>query len=208
VSESQIAGEILRCAGPADLEIGSQTLAKCAVYLELLSRWNRRMNLTSLPLGPPIPSSTINKLVIEPLIAADLMPNGEYAWADLGSGGGSPALPLRLARTSGSLTMVESRSRKCAFLREASRVLELERVQVVVSRFDEMAVPRPFDVVTVRAVRIDGELSDLIASMTAIGGRVICFGSKLDDKRFTDEGARTLPDGSSLVWLRRSDTSS
>jgi 16S rRNA (guanine527-N7)-methyltransferase len=165
------------------------------------------MNLTSLPLGPPIPSSTINKLIIEPLMAADLMPDGDYTWADLGSGGGSPALPLRLAQTSGSLTMVDSRSRKCAFLREASRVLELDRVQVVESRFAELAVPRPFDVVSLRAVRIDAELIGLIASMTARRGRVICFGGKLDDERFVEEGKRPLQDGSSLIWHRRTDMS-
>ena len=45
---------------------------------------------------------------------------------DVGSGGGSPAIPLKLAAPAVALTMVEVKARKSAFLREAIRQLELD----------------------------------------------------------------------------------
>ena len=51
-------------------------------------------------------------------------------WFDIGSGGGSPAIPLKLARPTLPLPMVESKTRKAVFLREAVRALGLARREV------------------------------------------------------------------------------
>src|SRR5262249_62154900 len=99
-------------------------------YLRLLARWNATVNLTSLALDPP-GDETFDRLVVEPIVAAERMhgvPGGSSSvavWYDLGSGGGSPAIPLKLVRSSWTLTMVESRERKAMFLREAGRHLKL-----------------------------------------------------------------------------------
>ena len=70
-----------------------------------------------------------------PLWPRRTCPSAEHL-ADLGSGGGSPAIPLALALRAPRLLMVESRSRKAAFLREAARMLELS-ADVVAIRFEE-----------------------------------------------------------------------
>ena len=66
-------------------------------YLELLAHWNAKINLTALQVQPPT-DDALDKLLVEPLVAAPFFPTTAEAWIDLGSGGGSPALPLRLAR--------------------------------------------------------------------------------------------------------------
>jgi len=99
-------------------------LAPLETYYRLLAQWNVKINLTALPLQPPT-DSTFDRLFIEPLLAAELVPDLPGIWFDLGSGGGSPALPLKLIRPSLSLTLVESKTRKAAFLREALRALKL-----------------------------------------------------------------------------------
>lgn len=166
-------------------------------YLELLARWNAKINLTALPVQAPT-DAALDKLLVEPVLAARHFPLMAKTWIDLGSGGGSPALPLRLACQQGSLVLVESRERKCAFLREAIRTLELERTSVMNTRFEALQVSSPVDVVTVRAVRIDGEMEALVRRILRVGGLLFCFGTPLASSAFVTTGETTLPDGSVL----------
>jgi len=152
-------------------------LAPLETYYRLLAQWNVKINLTALPLQPPT-DSTFDRLFIEPLLAAELVPDLPGIWFDLGSGGGSPALPLKLIRPSLSLTLVESKTRKAAFLREAIRALKLPGTEVANMRFQELPTPTPAaDLVTVRAVRPDRALLDESARLLRVGGHLLFFGS-------------------------------
>jgi len=106
----------------AHIVLAPETSTRLERYFELLSRWNRTINLTSLPLEPPTEQS-IDRLLIEPLRAIPLLAPTIRVWFDLGSGGGSPAIPLQIAHPAPQLFMVESRERKAAFLREVVRDL-------------------------------------------------------------------------------------
>ena len=74
---------------------------------------------------------TFDRLLIEPLIASRYLPSTDCSVIDVGSGGGSPAIPLKLAMPGISLRMVESKTRKAAFLREAVRRLVVRPPKVV-----------------------------------------------------------------------------
>jgi 16S rRNA (guanine527-N7)-methyltransferase len=107
---------------------------------------------------------------------------------DIGSGGGSPAIPLALAVPGLRLLMVESKTRKSVFLREATRVLQME-ADVITSRFEAL-LTRPelheaHDLLTIRAVRIDTRLLMSLQAFVKPGGSLFLF-------RSTDGGA---PDG-------------
>src|SRR3954454_1108585 len=83
------------------VDVPPEIVQGCVAYFSLLSRWNQRMNLTALPLADPVSDASLDKLLIEPLVAADLVPKNCSSWIDLGSGGGSPAIPLRLTHRHG-----------------------------------------------------------------------------------------------------------
>lgn len=145
-------------------------------YYRLLVQWNAKINLTALPLQAPT-DATFDRLFVEPLMAAALIPGAPGAWFDLGSGGGSPALPLKMIRPALSLTLVESKTRKAAFLREVIRALDLPRTDVANMRFQELPTPNPAaDFVTVRAVRPDRSLLDESARLLRTGGHLLLFG--------------------------------
>lgn len=183
----------------AGLAVPHDVLEGCADYLALLAVWNRRINLTALPLSPATPQS-IDRLIVEPLIAAQFLREGAV-WADLGSGGGSPAIPLKVGRPDTTLTMVEARERKGAFLREAVRALGLARTSVLTVRFEEAAL-RDLDVVTIRAVRISDPIKDVIRSMLKQGGTVLAFGADATSwEGFSGQAEVELPgrDGTRLT---------
>ncbi len=98
---------------------------------------------------------------------------------DIGSGGGSPAIPLRLAAPHLSLRMVESKTRKAVFLREAVRELQLPASEVETSRFEEL-LSRPelhegHDLVTIRAVRVEPRTLVTLQAFLRDGGQLFLF---------------------------------
>ena len=144
------------------------------MYLSLLNAWNARMNLTALHDR----DEAVDRLVLEPVSAARFL-GDVRSLLDLGSGGGSPAIPLKIQLPGASLTMVESKIKKGAFLREAARRLSLEHVRVESRRFEELltdiAAHESSDLVSIRAVRI--QASTLLAAQAFLkpGGRVALF---------------------------------
>ncbi|MBE3071831.1 MAG: class I SAM-dependent methyltransferase [Acidobacteria bacterium] len=98
---------------------------------------------------------------------------------DIGSGGGSPAIPLKLASPASRLIMVEAKTRKSAFLREAVRHLQLADTVVETARFEEL-LTRPdlheaIDVVTVRAVRVELRVLMGLQAFLRPGGDLFLF---------------------------------
>ena len=144
-----------RRASKAGISLTDDLSAALTTYYELLARWNRKINLTALE----NPDEAIDRLLLEPLVAARYLPSRVALLMDIGSGGGSPAIPLKLAAPGISLTMVEAKARKSAFLREAVRQLGLDRTQVENARYEEL-LTRPelhdrHDALSIRAVRVE-----------------------------------------------------
>jgi 16S rRNA (guanine527-N7)-methyltransferase len=118
-------------------------------YVELLLHWQRKLNLVS--------PSTLRELwtrhVADSLQLIALAPQARI-WADLGSGGGFPGLPIALAGEAGTrVHLIERNGKKAAFLREAVRVTGARAVvyQERAEKFGESCV-ETVDVVTARAV--------------------------------------------------------
>jgi 16S rRNA (guanine527-N7)-methyltransferase len=148
---------------------------RLASYYELLARWNRKINLTALD----NPDEAIDRLLLEPILAARHLPAGGLDVMDIGSGGGSPAIPLKLAAPTSRLVMVEVKARKSAFLREAVRTLGLERTTVETSRYEEL-LARPdlheaFGLLSLRAIRVEVRTLLTLQAFIKPGGLIFLF---------------------------------
>jgi 16S rRNA (guanine527-N7)-methyltransferase len=167
---------LLRAAASATPE----EVAKLAAYLDRLAVWNRRINLTAFKLDEPS-DDAIDRLIVEPVLASLHIRLYDQTLMDLGSGGGSPAIPLKLMRPWVRLTMVESRARKAAFLREAVRTGGLQQVTVENERYEQLVdrsdLRGRMDLISFRAVRADEELWGVIRACLAPAGRILWFGA-------------------------------
>ena len=174
------AEQVVRLADRAGLTVNEAVAERLASFIGLLAKWNATVNLTGFPLDPPS-DEALNRLLIEPIAAAPMIPDHVKVAIDVGSGGGSPAIPLKLLRPDIHFVLVESKTRKGAFLREAVRHLELGGVAVESGRFDELASRPEFetkaDLVTVRAVRLDADFWLPAAAVLGPGGHVLLFGT-------------------------------
>jgi 16S rRNA (guanine527-N7)-methyltransferase len=151
--------------------------ARIWAYFQLLEKWNARVNLTGFQVNADN-SEAIDRLLIEPMLAAAHAGSARTV-ADVGSGSGSPAIPFAIAAPAQpALTMVESRERKSVFLREALRETGLTG-EVLTVRFEDFAASHAgadgHEIVTVRAVRLDGEMLAAAAIVLRPGGRLFWF---------------------------------
>jgi 16S rRNA (guanine527-N7)-methyltransferase len=183
VPEVELARRIAERALAAGLACPPSTAAQLAAYLSVLGMWNRRINLTALPVAPPS-DSAIDRLVLEPLLAARALQAADRLAVDVGSGGGSPALPLKIAAPYVRMLLIEARTRKSAFLREAIRQLALADTTVETGRAEELAHRRELsgqvDVITIRGVRADPDLWRAMASWLCPSGRLLWFGDRIE----------------------------
>jgi 16S rRNA (guanine527-N7)-methyltransferase len=133
------------------------------------------MNLTALD----DPDAAVDRLIVEPVLAASAIADEARVLVDIGSGGGSPAIPLKIARPELALTMVEVKTRKSVFLREVVRQLQLTKCSVETARFEQV-LARPVllnavDVVSIRAVKVDVEQLRLFGGVLRPHGQQLWF---------------------------------
>ena len=118
-------------------------------YISLLVQWNQKVNLTSITEFRQI----IELHFGESIFAAHVAPIERGRLADAGSGAGFPGLALKIACPELRVVLIEANSKKAAFLAEVKRRLELEHVEILRSRYEELSVPAGFaDYVSARAV--------------------------------------------------------
>jgi 16S rRNA (guanine527-N7)-methyltransferase len=174
-----------------------------AIYLELILRWNSRINLTAIR----EPEEIVRRHFGESLFVGVRL--GECGTLlDFGSGAGLPGVPIQLLRPDVQVTLAESRQKKAAFLYEVVRSLGL-RTEVWADRVEAMPESRRFDVVAMRAV------DDMRAAMDAAARRarervMIVGTSRLAANQGLTEGFRLeelialpgLTDGVLLVMRR------
>jgi 16S rRNA (guanine527-N7)-methyltransferase len=179
MSARELRERIRRRARHANLNPAADLLDGLERYYVLLARWNAKMNLTAFKLPPGGDDEAIDRLLLEPLVAARQLPPQAASLLDAGSGGGSPAIPLKLATPTMRLRMVEVKTRKAVFLREAVRELALKDAEVETARFEEL-LARPdmhesADVVSIRAVRVEPKVLTTLQAFLKSGGLLFLF---------------------------------
>lgn len=111
-----------KLVGIADLR--SEVVDALEAHHDLLLRWNRALNLTSIE-GV---EQTVERHYCEAVFLGVHLPAEPLRIVDVGSGGGFPGLPVALLRPDCEVFLVEAHRRKAVFLREASRGMRNIRV--------------------------------------------------------------------------------
>lgn len=146
--------------------VSRETLDRLLAYVELLTAWNRRINLV----GRDTMGDVWRRHLLDSAQLYPLIPHAARVLVDLGSGAGLPGLVLSIMGVP-EVHLVESDARKAVFLREAVRVTGAAAT-VHATRIDRV---KPFvaDVVTARALAPVAELLEL--SRPFLGSRTICL---------------------------------
>ena len=163
--------------------LSSSQALQFQLYLDLLQRWNSRMNLTAVRDQEGI----LSRHFVESIACARALPSGTATLLDLGSGAGFPGIPIAICRPEIAVTLAESQGKKAAFLQEAVRLLSLS-AKVHAGRAESLTLP--FDCITLRAVDRMAQAVTIAARLVRSGGHLALFTTRSESgalRSFSDQ---------------------
>jgi 16S rRNA (guanine527-N7)-methyltransferase len=205
-------------------ELTPQQLADTLTYINLLQKWNARINLTAVRNPQEVvtrhfgesffaarillPKDLLDKgLLDKDLLAKAVHSQGDKTTVtDLGSGAGFPGLPMAMFAPHANVTLIESNGKKAAFLNEIIRALNLKNATVFSHRAEEYS--HPSSLVVMRAVEKFESSLLLAATLVEPGGRLAIMVSHPQVKHATSlvpqctwQEPISIPGGHSRVLL-------
>jgi 16S rRNA (guanine527-N7)-methyltransferase len=150
------------------IQLDEMRLASISKYIDLLIKWNARINLTAIR----APEEIVERHFGESLFAAQHMLAQEPVKTaiDLGSGAGFPGVPFALLAPEVEVTLIESNQKKSTFLKELIYLLGLKNVKVFSDRAESYS--QLADLVILRAVEKFEEVIPLALRLVSPGGRL------------------------------------
>jgi 16S rRNA (guanine527-N7)-methyltransferase len=169
---------------PFDVSLSDETVDGLLAYLDLLLRWNQKINLTSIG----TPEECITRHFGESFLVSRIVPL-QGRLLDIGSGAGFPGLAVKLIAPDLEVVLLEPVAKRRAFLKEAARACNMGSVKVVGSRLDEFSKTGQaelFNVITVRAVGGLDSLIPLAGGLLKSGGHLCLWVGAQQGKEICD----------------------
>jgi len=136
-----------------DLQLTDQQIKLLIEYVELLNKWNKAYNLTSIR----DPEDMIIKHIMDSLMIGPLLQGENFI--DVGTGPGLPGIPLAIAYPNKTFILLDSLGKRITFLKQVTYQLSLKNVTPIQSRVEKYLPEKPFDGVLSRAF---SSLNDMV----------------------------------------------
>ena len=170
------------------LKLSATNIADLELFLQEMGRWNQVHNLTAIEgEKDSIRLHLIDSIAVLPVLSQFLTgPSPKIA--DLGSGGGLPAIPIAIVQPEWQLSLIEAIRKKTAFLQHVRGKLKLKNIEVLCERVEDAAVqqPRQFDAVISRAFTNLARFLDLSLPFLKPDGLVFAMKAKRADDEMKD----------------------
>jgi len=169
------------------LTLSQQQVADLNTFLQELERWNRVHNLTSVEgEQASIDLHLIDSIAILPIMR-EFLSSTQVQIADLGSGGGLPAIPIAIAQPDWSISLIEAVRKKTAFLQNVKGKLGLTNASIYSDRVEQVATQEPgkYDAVISRAFTSLDRFLDLAEPFLKPGGLVFAMKAKRADEELS-----------------------
>ena len=170
------------------LDLSSANINDLELFLQEMGRWNRVHNLTAIEgENDSIRLHLIDSIAVLPVLRRFLKdPSPKIA--DLGSGGGLPAIPIAIVQPEWHLTLIEAIRKKTAFLQHIRGKLKLKNIEVLSERAEDVAVQQPgqYDAVISRAFTNLARFLELSLPFLKPNGLVFAMKAKRADEEMQD----------------------
>lgn len=156
------------------IELSEEKILQFYRYMQLLLERNEKINLTAIT----EPKEIILKHFVDSLTIAKYIRQGSTL-VDMGTGAGFPGIPLKIYREDIKITLVDSLNKRINFLREIVKELNLENIETIHSRAEELSrshkYREKFEIATSRAVANLSTLSEYLIPLVKEKGKCICM---------------------------------
>ena len=182
------ASRLSELEGIFGVELNAEQRHQVRVYLETLTRWNRRINLTSIDRV----EEQLRLSFFEAFWAARLFVPEVSRMADIGSGAGFPGVPVKIFRPGVEMTLIEPSGKKAVFLEEGCRSAGIQ-VTVFGGRAEDFGGWDGVRLATVRALKLSPLLE---RRLQASGVHLLVFhgsASEVNEERFVLARQEAVP---------------
>ncbi|MGS0627225.1 MULTISPECIES: 16S rRNA (guanine(527)-N(7))-methyltransferase RsmG [Photorhabdus] len=138
----------------ARIKLSQQQKQQLIAYVDMLNKWNKTYNLTSVR----DPEQMLVRHIMDSIIVSPYLQG--YRFIDVGTGPGLPGIPLAIVRPDSHFTLLDSLGKRVRFLRQVQHELSLANIEPVQSRVEEYLSGPPFDGVISRAF---ASLQDMVS---------------------------------------------
>lgn len=175
---------LLKGVSSLGLDLSDDKLDKFDKYKELLKEWNTKINITAITDDDEIDI----KHFLDSLtpFLTDIF-HGKKKVIDIGTGGGFPGLPLKIANPDLDLTLMDSLNKRIIFLKEVISQLGLDGIEAIHGRAEELSIKpsyrEQYDVAVSRAVASLDTLSEYCIPFVKPGGYFVSMkGPEIDEE--------------------------
>lgn len=170
------------------LELSVANIADLELFLQEMGRWNQVHNLTAIEgQKDSIRLHLIDSIAVLPVLRTFLTTLSPKI-ADLGSGGGLPAIPIAIVQPEWRLTLIEVIRKKTAFLQHVRGKLKLNNIEILSQRAEDVALQQQgqYDAVISRAFTNLARFLDLSMPFLKPNGLVFAMKSKRANEEMQD----------------------
>ena len=146
--------KLSRLLAEAGISLSDQQQQQLVAYVEMLHKWNKAYNLTSVR----DPNEMLVRHILDSIVVAPHLQGTRFI--DVGTGPGLPGIPLSIVRPESHFTLLDSLGKRVRFLRQVQHELKLTNIEPVQSRVDDFPAEPPFDGVISRAF---ASLNDMVS---------------------------------------------
>ena len=170
------------------LKLSASNIADLELFLQEMGRWNQIHNLTAIEgEKDSVRLHLIDSIAVLPVLR-QFLKGPSPRIADLGSGGGLPAIPIAIVQPEWQLSLIEAIRKKTAFLQHVRGKLKLKNIEVLCERVEDAALQQPaqFDAVISRAFTNLARFLDLSLPFLKPDGLVFAMKAKRADDEMKD----------------------
>ncbi len=142
---SVLANQLSDLINQAQLEVTEKQILQLVGYVDLLHKWNKAYNLTSVR----EPSDMLVKHIMDSIVTSSHI-KGERL-IDVGTGPGLPGIPLAIINPNKSFTLLDSLGKRIRFIKQVIHELKIDNVTTIQSRVEQYTPEQGYDVVLSRA---------------------------------------------------------
>ena len=174
--------EFINCLKELNIDLNDEILNKLDKYFKLLVEWNNKFNLTTILEEKSVYLKHFYDSIC--IVRTGLIENKNIKLCDFGTGAGFPGIVIKIFFPNIIVTLIESNNKKCIFLNEVIKELELKNIEVINTRMEIYSKNNreSFDIVTCRAVSHLKIISELAIPLLKNNGYFLPLKSNIDNE--------------------------
>ncbi len=164
------------------IDVSDEILDKLDNYFKLIVEWNNKFNLTTILEEKSVYLKHFYDSIC--IVKSNLIDNNNIKLCDFGTGAGFPGVVIKIFYPNIKVTLIESNNKKCTFLNEVIKELDLKNIEVINTRMELYSKNNreTFDIVTCRAVSHLRIISELAIPLLKVNGYFLPLKSNIEEE--------------------------